>query len=123
MRSMLAAVFAVCVPFTALSHTVDLSVSDDAFRLAYEGGWRRRRAGCWWADVGALHNGDDGDLIHLGLKVRGDVGGNTVGVEGLGRHLVYGASLDKPDEDVSARWHLPANCISRPRNWIGLVWR
>ena len=103
MRSMsIAAVFALCVPFAALSHTVDLSVGDDAFRLAYEGDVAPAAGGMLRADVGALHNGDEGDLIHLGLKVRGDAGGNTVGVEGALGATLYGASLDKSDEDVSA---------------------
>ncbi|MES1992154.1 MAG: YfaZ family outer membrane protein [Pseudomonadota bacterium] len=103
MRSMsLAAVFAVCVPFAALSHTVDLSVSDDAFRLAYEGDVAPAAGGTLRADVGALHNSDEGDLIHLGLKVRGDAGGNTVGVEGALGATLYGASLDSPNKDVSA---------------------
>lgn len=103
MRSMsLASVFALCLPVTALSHTIDLSVSDDAFRLAYEGDVAPAAGGMLRADVGALHNGDEGDLIHLGLKVRGDAGGNTVGVEGALGATLYGASLDKSDEDVSA---------------------
>ena len=103
MRSMFfAAMFALCVPFAALSHTVDLSVSDDAFRLAYEGDVAPAAGGMMRADAGILHNSDEGDLVHLGLKVHGNAGGYTMGVEGALGATLYGASIDAHNKDVSA---------------------
>lgn len=93
---------ALLAPMAVSAHTVDLAVGEDAFRAAYEGDVAPAAGGTLKAEVGALHNTDEGDLIHLGLKVRGDAGGNTTGVEGALGATLYGASLDKPDEDVSA---------------------
>ena len=89
-------------PMAVSAHTVDLSVGEDAFRAAYEGDVAPAAGGMLRADVGVLHNSDEGDLIHLGLKVRGDAGGYTTGVEVALGATLYGASVDDPDEDVSA---------------------
>ena len=63
-------------PMAVSAHTVDLSVGEDAFRAAYEG------------DVAPAAGGD--------------AGGYTTGVEVALGATLYGASVDDPDEDVSA---------------------
>ncbi|MDY6957036.1 MAG: YfaZ family outer membrane protein [Pseudomonadota bacterium] len=102
MRMLPVAAVALSMPFAVAAHTIDLAVGDEAVRVAYEGDVAPAAGGMLRADVGALHNEDDGDLIHLGLKVRGDAGGYTVGVEGALGATLYWAGIDHPDEDASA---------------------
>lgn len=83
-------------------HTLDLSFGDDSARFVYEGQLSRTATGPMLVDVGYLFGDETGDLGHVGLKVKGDVGAQYLQVEAALGGTLFWAQPDEVDEDGGA---------------------